>query len=130
MILCTYCGGISETHDHVPPITIAARMTPPRPIKVVPCCYDCNRILGNRPPWTVLGRRREVNKKLQRRHARLLRTPDWTPEELAALGPFLQRTTRARLAKKAAIIERLKWSSANNWVHFTVMKKIDARLLS
>jgi hypothetical protein len=93
-------------------------MTPPRPMKIVPACGECNSALSYRPPWSIVARRRFMHHWIARRYARILTTPPWPPEELGTLGPLLQSDIRARLAKKARTLERLNWSAANANVFF------------
>lgn len=109
---CVYCGLLAGTIDHVPPISVrptlidlglAARY----PFLEVRACHECNVGLGARPLWTVAQRKQWIKGWLRRRHRKYLVIPDWTEEELAALGDELRQHTEHGLAVRDLMRFRL-----------------------
>ena len=96
--ICTYCGSVATTVDHVPPRAL-------RGLNVehllLPCCLECNVLLGSFIGLNVKDRKRFLLKKYKNRYARLLKTPDWTAEELLQVGENLRSSiTQALLSKR------------------------------
>ena len=113
--VCTYCGLLGETIDHVPPKSIRNRLVEldlanPQHFREVRSCRECNSIIGARPPWTVSARRRELHKILKRRYAKYLEMPNWTEEEIEELGPGMQESVREGLVVKALTQARIAWT--------------------
>src|SRR5690554_2344513 len=104
MPLCTYCKDTGDTLDHVVPVSFNA--TSRKKVKfnkadVVPCCGDCNNLLGNVFLHTVGSRAGFLAEKYKKRFKKLLKSPDWSEEELLELGESLSKTLRqANILKK------------------------------
>ena len=105
---CYYCGVPATSIDHVIPQTLRGRIPDWEDI-TVPACHECNSRLGDRVFNTLPARKRYIKERLGTKHAKLLRMPDWTEEELAEIGPTLQRHIRAGIAAKFLILARLAW---------------------
>jgi len=109
---CHYCGCIADTIDHFPPTTVFLRMRQENPYLVqrrLPCCRECNVVLGARAPFDLAERKRLVKQALRRRHGALLRIPDWTQKALAELEPTLREFYEKGLRDKETLRERLAW---------------------
>lgn len=65
---------------------------------VVPCCHECNTVLGNKLYHTVSSRAAYIHGKLQERYKKVLRTPDWEEEELEELSQDMRKSIEAGLA--------------------------------
>lgn len=91
---CHYCGMIATGIDHVPPLAIRAAFVDNGlitrwQIKDVPCCKECNSVLGANAPFSLTERRHLVKQYLRRKYAHYLKAPDWTDNELSELGHTL-----------------------------------------
>lgn len=118
---CYYCGEPAGTVDHVVPqsmletlramgdqavtdvlVRFGLRLT-------VPACLECNVVLGNSYQDTLGKRKAELKRRLRKRYARLLRTPDWTDRELSQLGPMLQQAVIGGIVKRDIVLRRLRY---------------------
>jgi hypothetical protein len=111
---CYYCGQLATDIDHIPPQVARSKLfdlgfMDRYPIHELPCCRECNSILGDRLPWTLNERRAYVKKRLRERYRKFLEIPDWTDSELAILRPTLQEFVICGLVQKERIEARLKW---------------------
>lgn len=112
---CHYCGMPADTVDHVPPRSvrpiILQQAATRWPFLEVPACHECNCLLGNREPWTIVARKKVIKEKLKRRYRRYLKIPDWTPQELEANPPrgLLGSYIHEGVMIKAVTLARLKW---------------------
>jgi hypothetical protein len=61
----------------------------------VPACRECNSALGARG-FTVRERRELAKAAIEKRYASELKESDWTPEELAEMGPALRADIEQR----------------------------------
>jgi hypothetical protein len=115
---CVYCGVVSDTMDHVPPLHYVQRMCElgedvDRRVKY-PACHDCNTMLGGVLDFTVTGRRAIVKEKIRRRYAKFLRIPGWDEDELDTLSPEMRRDVIAHLKYRDWIMARLGWMRGGN----------------
>ena len=111
---CRYCGLAADGVDHIPPQSARERikelgMSDRFPDVEVPCCGECNSLLGARALWTVGRRKRFIKTALSRRYRRFLRLPAWSNAELSRLGPSLQSSTIAALIIKDLVLERIAY---------------------
>ena len=96
---CRYCGVVSCGYDHIPPIAHIERLSDVTDIdqincRKVPCCKQCNLILGAVLLLTVPERRSHVRTSLRKKYRALLRMPYWDEEELAELDNDLANQIR------------------------------------
>lgn len=102
-MICTYCGDAAETLDHLIPVSFQtnernlsgsarhrAALGP-----TVPCCSDCNNMLGNKMVHTIHGRANVCARGMRRRFKKVLLSPRWDAEDLAELGPNLRSSVVA-----------------------------------
>lgn len=111
--ICLYCGEVGDSVDHVPPTSTRPVLRElgiahEYPFVEVRSCRECNSALSDLPFWTTAERKRYIKRWLTRRYARLLGMPDWTPDELLALGPNLAGHVSISVYKKQLIERRLR----------------------
>lgn len=107
---CFYCDGIATETDHV--WASAARPHArdgqgKRSQEKVPCCRECNHILGSEHDETFEDRITRLFMKFAAKHALLKPATEWAPTELVELGPSLRQHVKARLAKRRQSERRL-----------------------
>lgn len=108
--LCYYCGELADSRDHFPPL--AAQHTPASVgVKhvLVPCCRECNNLLGASSQNTLAGRAQYLKERLRRRYAAELRFKEWAPDELAELGPSLRAEIEAAMRLRARAVLRIAY---------------------
>ena len=114
MELCTYCGDVSECRDHVVPVSFTSNIPARKRGKTnkkdtVPCCTECNSLLGNKLLTTVETRAAYLIGVMELRYANLLETPYWSQEDLDDLGYTMRSDIENTLNHKRNIIDRLKY---------------------
>jgi 5-methylcytosine-specific restriction endonuclease McrA len=111
---CTYCGVVSDTMDHVPPIHYTARMADLGEevgnLRLVPACRDCNLCLGGSLFLTIESRRAHIKRRLRARYKKVLRIPGWDEDDLAGLSPEMARDVMAHLRLREGVMARLSWA--------------------
>lgn len=117
MEACTYCGECATTRDHVIPVsynTVEKRLSRFGTDLggTVPCCHECNSLLGNRFYHTVKDRRDYIHKTLSMRYQKLLKGAVWSPKELAEVGPELRSNILAAERAREVVRDRLRFSSS------------------
>lgn len=111
---CYYCGMAADSVDHVVPRTIAERLPEVELVSdirtyTVPCCRECNCILGPKLYATLADKKHALKKILRKRYKKYLTLPDWTEEDMQELGPTLQPKIRAGQSVKILTQQRLVW---------------------
>jgi hypothetical protein len=107
---CSYCAEISDTFDHVPPVSFAGwdKANAPMNKKVgVPACKECNTLLSNRLLMTVGERASYLARKYGKRYKKVLAFEDWDQEELEELGYNLKQSILASLVIKHSVALRI-----------------------
>jgi|ERR1700680_270423 len=114
---CTYCGGIAQCMDHVPPLSHAARMLDisrdelmSTTLMVVPSCYECNGLAGSSYQATLSERRAYVKRRLREKYRQLLLVPKWSEDEIAELGYHLATVVKTADYKFESVRERLAFN--------------------
>jgi len=114
-VACFYCGDMANTEDHTLPLIALQSLlsTNAQPSKdkfiVVPACWQCNSILGDRVFPTLGMRKTFVKHALRKRFKKILRLPIWHEDELRELGPTLRSAVVQGIALQRKIKERLAW---------------------
>lgn len=106
-IACFYCGDTSSiTRDHVIPIsTVGARNYDAR--DVVPCCSECNSLLGNKSITTVEDRASYLAERLAKRYKSVLASEAFSEDELEGLGANLKSLISANMNYKSYVGYRI-----------------------
>jgi len=128
---CYYCGLPATGIDHVIPQALLREflffqgegLDYPSDVKFyrVPSCKQCNSALGSRMFRTMADRRQAVKDYLQRKYAKLLRSPDWSEDEMAELGKTLRSHIRGRMALKTLVRQRIAWPRRLNSLNETAL---------
>ena len=117
---CYYCGLAATIKDHVIPKFILKGMERSgntkayaklleRRILLVPCCDECNLLLGASYQRTLEDRKKQLKSKLRKKYKMLLKAPDWSDEELDELGPGLHKYIEGSEKWKRLLKSRLIW---------------------
>lgn len=113
---CTYCGAPADTVDHVTPISYnyTARSKNAKHMggERVPCCRECNGLLGAKALFSVPERAQEVAECLERRYRKEINAPIWEEKDLIKLGDSLQKQIRAKQYLRLEALERIRNASS------------------
>lgn len=111
---CNYCGEPADTRDHIIPVSYQTNARPtksarhnPRYGETVPCCRDCNVMLGTKLFPSMEDRCHYVAGALRRRYSKLINAPAWTADELAELGPGLRASILADASRRNVVRRRI-----------------------
>jgi len=108
---CEYCGQRAWGRDHVIPLAVTfsgKRKKGHRGVGVtVPCCHECNSILGDRPILTVQERAAFLVRAYRKHYQTLLKMPEWTDEELDDLQSSLRASILHALREQAVLKNRI-----------------------
>jgi hypothetical protein len=102
--VCFYCGLPANSIDHVVPQSVlymledTGHSTHGNRVMKVPCCHECNCLLGASCQSTLTERKKSLKDKLRHRYRKYLDLPDWTDQELSELGDHLRKEIFASLA--------------------------------
>lgn len=113
---CFYCGSRNEiTMDHQPPISRvydyeALRLRESDFVKV-PCCRECNSLLGNELTETLFERKSLLDKKLAAKYRRALKTPYWSGDEVGQLGRFLRDIVESASDRAEWVLSRMEYTT-------------------
>jgi hypothetical protein len=110
---CTYCGAWDgDNRDHVIPASysqsVPYRKKTFRQKDTVPCCQECNVLLGARLCFTIPSRAAYLLGTYERRYKKLLNQPDWSDEEIEELGPSLRTSTIQSMKDKNEVRRQLE----------------------
>lgn len=120
MGICTYCGDISNTLDHVIPVSffdgrmVRAGSMRGKGVRTY-SCSDCNAVLSNKYFESFRKRCQYVNQAIERRYKTVLNLPVWTPEEFAELGKNIKSRLAEKMNLKAIVLERIRWQTTNEF---------------
>jgi hypothetical protein len=109
---CAYCGWTGEHHDHVPAVSsywLGNRKRKKAPLggKWVPACAECNSLLGGYHLVTIQERASHLTDRYEKKYRKLLAQPVWGEEEVARMGPEMQRYIRAKGVQRQILMDRL-----------------------
>lgn len=97
---CWYCDDRRQTLDHCPPIAQLENIDIDRFVKsggelcLVPSCNECNSILGAKALFTPQERIVHLHEAYAKKIDKFF--SDWTPDEIAELGPNMRREVLAK----------------------------------
>jgi len=105
---CFYCGDDSSiTRDHVIPVSSGAGPRSYNSKDTIPCCSECNSLLGNKSLTTVEERACYLAERIAERYRSTLKAQEFSESELLQLGPRLKSTVQATLNHKKFIAARV-----------------------
>lgn len=94
------------------PVSVQASTTAYRHNKkygdTVPCCKECNSVLGNKLFETVQGRAKYIATSLKTRYKKVLSAPVWTADEMAEIGPDLRSSIMFSAVLRREVHSRIK----------------------
>ncbi len=132
---CWYCGEPADTKDHCPPLAAIGDGVRTDARWLIPCCSECNSLLGARSHTNPVMRRDAARNLIRTRYRRILQTPEWTDAEIKELDGRLKRTVLVAVRERSYLEARLSDTTlergmiANDLViddqHFMVEKKYD-----
>lgn len=106
---CTYCGDTpAEDLDHVIPVAYTNNRTYTKDL-VVPCCKECNGLLGSKSYMTIGDRAGYLAKAYRKKYAKVLKYPTWTQEELDELNGRLRQNVQQGQLLKALTQMRIEY---------------------
>lgn len=108
--VCYYCGCLGDSHDHVPPISLAPEdpdFCEDLAFWLIPACRECNIALGVLPVLLIGARKAHLLRYYRSKYRKELRMPDWGKDEVEALGHNLRSKVLTGMAIKAAVIARM-----------------------
>lgn len=109
--VCIYCNSPAETLDHSPPLSwiepfgVSAFRKASIPLVTVPCCKECNNLLGDRKLLTVEERLEYLEKKYHSLFDKLVR---WSEEEINEMGASFQKTLRAQQWREEDLSRKIR----------------------
>lgn len=113
--LCYYCGLTATGIDHVVPRNMLKRIgeldLEPSPLRVlkVPCCKECNNLLGGSYDESLLTRKRRLRQSLKRKYAKILKHPKWGHLDRSGIGYTLDSHLAYSEQQRVMILNRLAW---------------------
>ena len=118
--ICTYCGDIANSIDHVIAVSyfdesIKRNGTLNSKGVRTYSCRDCNCLLGSKYFETFRERCEYVNKRIEQRFKKVLNLPPWSPEEFAKLGKNIKASLGEKLNLKGVVLEKLRWQSTKEF---------------
>lgn len=107
-MLCSYCGEYADSWDHVVPVSYRAenRSLIKKRDNAVPCCRECNTLLGNCFNHSVSTRAEYLIKKLKKKYKSIIRMPKWGEDELEDISGDFSRQIRASMDMKSILCDR------------------------
>lgn len=118
--ICTYCGDIAQTVDHVIPVSffdgkiVRSASVKNKGVRTY-ACSDCNCMLSNKYFESFRERCKYVNQGIERRFKKVLNMPVWTDEEFKELGKNMRSRLAEKLNLKALVLERIRWQTTNEF---------------
>lgn len=106
--VCTYCGLSAGTRDHIMPRTWSGESYRSH-ILTVPSCGECNSIIGDKPIYSIDGRRAHAQRRLAEKKFKVLGYETMLEVELEEYGPGLRSVMEAAAHQREHLESRLLW---------------------
>lgn len=106
--VCVYCGLSAYTRDHLLPRSWTGESVR-RNVLTVPACGECNSSINDRYVPSITARRRLAQECIAKKGKKLLGMRQWTPDEIAELGPTLRSFVEKGLFDRNKLLARLAW---------------------
>ena len=110
--VCMYCGEPADTLDHIPPLSVMRLLDAERRRKdgivcsLVPCCRECNLVLGGRHLLTVADRLEFLEKHYEKKFDK--QESFWSDDEINELGFSLRNFVKAKQQKLNRYIDMIR----------------------
>lgn len=105
---CVYCGDWFECLDHYVPIAWTGYHRSFRAGEVVPCCRECNALLGRLALFSLAARAEYLLGVYPQRAQKWLKVPLWSKAELSEMGYAMRCQIERALTLRAVYIAKLK----------------------
>ena len=102
---CVYCGEPSDDQEFFPPRTHAVHGY------TLPVCRECKNLANRAHPFDFKERADYIKSKLRDRLQRVLRTPDWSSNELEEIGRDLRDGIAAWQKMREISKDRIAWNA-------------------
>lgn len=118
MGVCTYCGVVCDSVDHVVPQHLLKRaeamgLDLSEVFRMrrweVPACRECNSAISGQLHRSIGERRACAQKHLRKKYLAYVKMPAWTQEEIDELGPNMRAEVIRGLKIQASVRPRLAW---------------------
>ena len=109
---CTYCGEPSDTKDHVTPVSeyqISRKNVSYSRDKVIPCCKECNNVLGNINVFRISERANYLYHRYRDKYKRHINLPRWSKDEILSQSKNVQQSIYDAQQLKLIIFDRLEF---------------------
>jgi hypothetical protein len=110
---CYYCNEPAATMDHQPPITQVGTVIDVDEsfeCVLVPCCRECNSLLGATVTTTLEDRMVVVKNKLEKKYKKYINIIEqWKEEEILELGESLRSSVIASINLAKISLNRLAY---------------------
>ena len=108
---CFYCNEAPFSRDHAPALFWMDALVNNRQgfvykCRLVPCCQECNSILGNRPHHTLYERAKYIEKRLLAKYEK--KHVLWSKAELAQMSRTMQVAIKAKLTQNEILLDRIR----------------------
>lgn len=116
---CFYCGSSPQASDHCIPwrfLFSEERRTSNHRGIVTAACNRCNNLLSSYLFSSLFARCVFVREKLAKKNARLLRLPEWKPEELAELRYSLRKQFSAKQELRKQVSNEIAWQMSEKYI--------------
>lgn len=109
---CAYCGMPSDEFDHVLPIKFASAFPQSSEgFVIVPCCGECNSLLGSTPFHSFSEKREYLQGLLRSRYAKILNIPNWTEAEIDRLSGVTRADVKRASALRTSMAARVNFEA-------------------
>lgn len=109
---CFYCGEPAGTIDHCPPLSWIEAMTvnewlkAKTPLVKIHSCYDCNKLLGSKPLFTVYERAAYLEKVLLNKYEK--QSTLWSNDEIKEMSYMFQLQIKGKIEKAKMLLVRAR----------------------
>jgi hypothetical protein len=112
--ICVYCGDYAGTRDHLLPVTHTGKAVR-RHVRTVPACRQCNSFIGDAYAPSITERRSIAQSSLRRKHFRLLRSFDYTDDEMDDFGHAMKSSILRAREVKEKVLRRLAFPGDDSY---------------
>lgn len=116
---CFYCGCPATEKEHTVPLDYIDELHRLEAIgligieipeqKIVPTCYECNRMAGKRYLGTPKQRKNYIKTKIAEKYKKILQSDSWSDDEILELDGHLKEHIVIYQELKKLILARLKF---------------------
>ena len=112
-MICTYCKEPADTLDHIIPHTYTSKNSKQARTynkdEVVPCCRECNTLLGDKLYLTIGERASYLYTTYIKKYKKLISMPKWDEDDIEELNNTLKKYVTASLKEKEKVEIRIDY---------------------